>query len=377
VKVERINTYILGYDYDRPWGSARVWFQKATQFVVEVITDDGIVGWGTTSSPPVVSRAAIESVLAPLIIGQDPFQSEVLWTEMYHRVKDQGTKGVMIGAISALDTALWDIKGKALGQSVSALLGGRLRERVPAYATGFYFTQDEDQLRVIADEAVRFKEQGFTAMKVKLGAGVDEDVRRVRRVRDTVGDDIVLMTDASRAYSLNNAVKLGRQLEEFNVAWFEEPISPEDLDGYAELCRTLDLPIAGGEAEFTKFGFRDIIAKRALDIIQPEVGRCGGITEAKKIAAIAEAFSMPNQPHNSFSPIETAASLQMLAIVPDSPTSRNTPPPYLEIINVQNPIRDNLLTAPFQLDNGWVTISDKPGLGIEIDRSALRHFLVG
>lgn len=376
MKVERINTYILGYDYDRPWGSARVWFTKATQFLVEVITDDGIVGWGTTSSPPIVSRAAIESILAPIVIGQDPFQSEVLWTEMYHRVKDQGTKGVMIGAISALDTALWDIKGKALGEPISRLLGGRLRERVPAYATGFYFTQDDDQLRVIADEAVRFQQQGFTAMKVKLGAGVDEDVRRVRRVRETVGDDIVLMTDASRAYSLHHAVKLGRQLEDFNVAWFEEPISPEDLDGYAELCRTLDLPIAGGEAEFTKFGFRDIITHRALDIIQPEVGRCGGITEAKKIAAIAEAFYMPNQPHNGFSPIETAASLQMLAIVPDSPTSRNTPPPYLEIINVQNPIRDNLLTAPLQLEDGWVTIPDKPGLGIEVDRTVLQQFLV-
>lgn len=377
MKVEKIATYILGYDYERPWGSARVWFTKATQFLVEVITDDGIVGWGTTSSPPAVSRAAIESVLAPIVIGQDPFQSEVLWTAMYHRVKDQGTKGVMIGAISALDTALWDIRGKALGQPISRLLGGRLRERVPAYATGFYFTEDDDQLRVIADEAIRFQQEGFTAMKVKLGAGVDEDVKRVRRVRETVGDDIVLMTDASRAYSLPNAVRLGRQLEQFNLAWFEEPISPEDLDGYAELCRTLDLPIAGGEAEFTKFGFRDIITRRALDIIQPEVGRCGGITEAKKIAAIAEAFSMPNQPHNGFSPIETAASLQMLAIVPDTPTSRATPPPYLEIINVQNPIRDHLLTTPFTLADGWVTIPDTPGLGIEVDRSALQHFLVG
>ena len=374
MKIDRIATFILGYDYDEPWGSARVWFERATQFLVEVTTDDGITGWGTCSGPPAVSRAAIETVLGPMLQGQDPFQSEVLWGEMYHRVKDQGTKGVMIGAISALDTALWDIKGKALGLPIHTLLGGKQRDRVPAYATGFYFTRDPDQVSVAVKEAGRFRDQGFTAMKVKLGLGVAQDSERVRRVRDAVGSDVVLMTDASRSYNLANAIKLGRLLEDLDVAWLEEPLAPEDLAGYAELCQTLDLPIAGGEAEFTKFGFRDILTHRALDIIQPEVGRCGGITEAKKIAALAEAFCIPNQPHNGFSPVETAASLQMLAVVPESPTSRYTPPPYLEIINVQNPIRDELLVEPLHPVDGWVTIPDAPGLGIEIDRQALERF---
>lgn len=374
--VSEIRTYILGYDYDKPWGSARVWFTHATQFLVEVRTDDGVVGWGTCSSPPTVVRAAIETVLAPLLIGQDPLQTDVLWSRMYHAVKDQGTKGVMIGAISALDTALWDIKGKVLGQPIHTLLGGKHRDSVPVYATGFYFTQDEDQVQVGAEEAVRFKEEGFTAMKVKLGLGIQKDIERVRAVRDAVGDEITLMTDASRAYNLPEAVKLGRKLEELDIAWFEEPISPEDLTGYAELCRTLDIPIAGGEAEFTKYGFRDLIVSRSLDVIQPEVGRCGGITEAKKIGALAEAFNIQNQPHNGFSPIETAASLQILASLPASPPSRYARPPYLELINVQNPIRDTLLTAALKPVGGWITIPDGPGLGVDVDREVLESYVV-
>lgn len=378
MKIADVKTYVLGYAYDKPWGSARVWFERATQLLVEVRTDDGIVGWGTAGSKseiPVI-RTAIDAVLAANVVGRDPFDSEALWNEMYHKVKDGGTKGIMISAISALDMAIWDIKGKAVGRPIYELLGGKLRDRVPAYATGFYFTSDPDQTQVAVDNAIAYREQGFRAMKVKLGLGVAQDVERVKKVREVVGPDVLLMTDASRAYDVSRAVRLGHQLEEYDVGWFEEPISPEDLDGYAELCRALDVPIAGGEGEATKYAFRDIIAKRAFDLIQPSVARCGGFTEAKKIAAIAEAWGVRYQPHTGFSPLDLAAGLQMLAIVPDSPMSMHTPPPLLEIINVQNPLRDELPTTPIQLEDGWVTIPTGPGLGIEIDRAVVEQYRI-
>ena len=183
MKVTGITTHILGYDYDRPWGSARVWFERQRAVLVEVATDAGITGWGATSAPPEVCRAAIDGVLAPLVVGRDPFDTEIIWSEAFHRIKTHGLSGVLVECLSGVDTALWDVKGRALGVPVHRLLGGRVRDRVPAYATGFYFTQDEDQTRVAIEEGRRFYEQGFRAMKVKLGLGVARDVERFGAVR--------------------------------------------------------------------------------------------------------------------------------------------------------------------------------------------------
>jgi D-galactarolactone cycloisomerase len=376
VKVTEIKTHIVGFTYDRPWGSARAWFEQARSALVEVVTDEGIVGWGAPGAPPEVCRVAIDTVLAPRVVGQDPFQSEVIWGDVFHRVKSHGTAGVLIECLSGIDTALWDIKGQATGLPVHKLLGGRIRDRVPAYATGFYFTSDPDQVRVAIEEARRFYEEGFRAMKVKLGLGIARDVERFGAVRRELGDEVALMTDASRGYNVSDAIRLGRHLQDLCAYWLEEPIAREDLDGYVELCRTLDVPIAGGEEEFTKFGFRDILVRRAMDIVQPDIGRCGGITEAKKIAALAEAWSVPCVPHVGFTPVSTAAALQLLAIIPDTPTSRFAAPPYLEIINVQNPLRDDLLVSPIRQQDGWVEIPTAPGLGIEVDRDALRRYTV-
>jgi D-galactarolactone cycloisomerase len=377
VKVTQILTHVLGYDYDRPWGSARVWFERQRAVLVEVLTDEGIVGWGACSAPPEVCKAALDGILAPQVVGRSPLDSEAVWNEIYHRVKTHGTRGVLIECLSAIDTALWDIKGRALGVPTYELLGGRLRERVPAYATGFYFTQDEDQTRVAVEEGRRFYDQGFRAMKVKLGLGIACDIERFSTVRRELGDDVVLMTDASRGYNVSDALRLGRHLQDLGAYWFEEPITGEDLDGYVELARALDVRIAGGEEESTKYGFRDIIARRAMDVVQPDVGRCGGITEARKIAALAEAWSIQCIPHVGFTPISAAASLQLLALSPDLPTSRYAQPPYLEVINVQNPLRDHLLVEPIVQRDGWVDIPTGPGLGVEIDRAALRRFTVG
>lgn len=376
MKVTQIITHIVGYEYDRPWGSARVWFDRQRAVLVEVLTDEGVTGWGASSAPPAVCRAAMDSVLAPLVVGRDPFDSEAIWSDVYHRVKTHGTRGVLIECLSGVDTALWDIKGKALGVPVHKLLGGKIRDRVPAYATGFYFTQDADQVRVAVEEGHRFYEQGFRAMKVKLGLGVARDVERFGAVRRELGDDVTLMTDASRGYTVSDALRLGRHLQDLGAYWYEEPISGEDLDGYVELARTLDLRIAGGEEESSKYGFRDIVARRAMDVIQPDLGRCGGITEARKIAALAEAWSIQCIPHVGFTPISTAAALQLLALTPDLPTSRFAQPPYLEIINVQNPLREELLAEPILQRDGWVDIPTGPGLGVEIDRAALQRFTV-
>jgi D-galactarolactone cycloisomerase len=376
VRVTEVKTHIVGFTYDKPWGSARVWFERSRSILVEVLTDEGLVGWGSCSAPPDVARAGIESYVAPRVVGRDPFQAEAIWAELFHGMKSHGTSGVLIEALSGVDIALWDLKGKAVGLPVHLLLGGRMRDRAPAYATGFYFTGDEDQTRVAIEEGRRFYEEGFRAMKVKLGLGVRKDAERFAAVRRELGDDVTLMTDASRGYTVSDAIRLGRHLEEHGAFWFEEPIGGEDLDGYVELCRSLDVPIAGGEETCTKFGFRDIVARRAMDIIQPDVSRCGGFTEAKKILALAEAWSIPCVPHNGFTPISIAAGLQLLAVVPDMPSSRYASPPHVEIINVQNPLRDGLLVEPIPIRDGWIDIPTGPGLGVEIDRDALRRFTV-
>jgi D-galactarolactone cycloisomerase len=260
---------------------------------------------------------------------------------------------------------LWDIKGKALGRPVYQLLGGACRDRIPAYATGFYF-KDVHSLR---DEASTYLERGFTAMKLKIGNGVEQDEEIVRAVRDTTGGDTTLMVDANGRYSVKSAIKVGRVLERYDVYWFEEPVPSEDIDGYREVRLALDMAIAGGECEYTRYGFRDLISTRAVDIVQPDCTRAGGITECKKIASMASAWNISYAPHVWGSAVGFAAALQLCCNLGNLA--------LFEYDQTPNPLRDELLTEPFQLKNGFIEIPKSPGLGIELNEQLIRRYRTG
>jgi D-galactarolactone cycloisomerase len=260
---------------------------------------------------------------------------------------------------------------------VHRLIGGPLRRRVQTYATGFYRKRGGDPLAYLVDEARQRVEAGFAAIKLKLGFGIDDDVRLCRAVRGAVGADIAIMVDANHAYDATAAIRLGQRIEDLDIGWFEEPVPPEDLAGYREVKAALRMPIAGGEADFTRWGFRRLLVERAIDIVQPDVTAAGGISECKKIADMANAFGVRVNPHVWGTGVTLAASLQLLAILPDNPPGLAPIAPLLEFDQSEHPFRMAVLQQPIEQRNGWVAIPDGPGLGIDIDRAALDHFRTG
>jgi D-galactarolactone cycloisomerase len=280
--------------------------------------------------------------------------------------------------MSGIDIALWDIIDKACVQPIHKLIGGAHRTEVTAYATGLYFIDMDRLIEEAVEEAREYVEQGFVAVKMKIGLGDPKlDIRRVAAVREAVGEKVRLMVDANHCFTVPQAIRIGRELEKLDVEWFEEPISPEDIDGYVEVTRALDMAVAGGENEFTRWGFRDLVVRKAMDIVQPDVCAAGGISECRKIATLASAHGVECVPHAWGSAIGLAATLHFLAALPDQPPSFRPMPPLLEFEQCENPFRDHLSREPIALNGGKVQIPTGPGLGIDIDRSVLDRYRVG
>src|ERR1700678_1191815 len=254
--------------------------------IVEVFTDDGLLGLGNAALAPQVTKQTIDLYLKPILIGQDPWDIERLWQHMYRRTMAFGRKGIGMTAISAVDIALWDILGKSANHPVSRLLGGRTKPRPPVYASRLYSIE----LSELAAEAKRYKKEGYKAMKLRFGwgptdgaTGMQKNVALVKTVREAVGDGIDVMADAYMGWTFDYAKRMLPLLEPYNLRWLEEPVIPDDIQGYAELKRCGRIPIAGGEHEFTIFGFEQLLAARAVDYIQFDTNRVGGITQARKI----------------------------------------------------------------------------------------------
>lgn len=378
MKVVDIRTHQLQSKVERPFTSSRGWVYSArSAMLVEIVTDDGLIGWGECYGPAAVCRSIVETLLKPRLLGRDPFDVEVLWEELYNRVKDYGLTGMTISGISGGDIALWDIIGQACGKPIHKLIGGAFRTEVQAYATGGYFYAMDKVVEDAVEAATRHVVDGFRAIKIKIGLGdIEGDVARVAAVRAAIGPDIRLMVDANHCFSGPTAIRLGRRLEALDVAWFEEPISPEDIDGYVAVSRALDMAVAGGENEFTRYGFRNIVARKAMDIVQPDVCAAGGITECKKIAAIASAHGVECVPHAWGSAVGLAATLHFLAALADMPPSLVPMPPLLEFEQTENPFRDHLATEPIVQRGGMMAIPNGPGLGIAIDRAVIERFKV-
>ena len=380
MKITGIKTYALQTtldDYAFGW-SQRVGNSRQTAICV-VETDAGVEGYGEAfyfGGPSTIVALMMEQACGPFIVGMDPFDTSVIWDRLYNLMRDQGQKGVPISAISAIDIALWDIKGKALGLPVYKLLGGAYRTKAKVYATGLYEPQGVPSVvDALVEEAVGYKEQGFGGMKLKIGYDLKTDVEYVRAIREAIGPDLALMVDANHGYNATEAIKLARAMEPFDITWFEEPVPPEDIDGYVEIKRNTGIPIAGGECEYTRYGFRELIHRRAVDVLQPDLCATGGFTEMRNIVAMASAANLPVIPHVWGTSVGLAASLQCYAALPHFPERRFPAEPWFEYDRSPNPLRETSVEK-FTMEDGYLPIPDRPGLGITLNMDFIKQFAV-
>ena len=340
--------------------------------IVEIATDTGQVGIGNAALSPRVTKQVIDLYLKPLLLGQNPFDSEYLWQTMYRQTLAFGRKGIGMVAISAVDIAIWDILGKATGQPVFRLLGGKTKPKIPVYASRLYC----QALEALEKEAQQYKDQGYRAMKLRFGwgpvdgaAGMQQNLDLVRTVREVIGYEIDLMADAYMGWTLDYARRIIPLLERYQLRWLEEPVIADDIAGYAALKAMNRIPIAGGEHEFTLYGFRTLLDLKAVDYIQFDTNRVGGLTQARKIAALAEAYSVPVIPH--------AGQMHNFHIVM---ASLNSPmAEFFPVVEVE--VGNELFWYIFKGEplpqDGFIHLDENlPGLGLTINEEALKQFNV-
>ena len=368
VKITSIESVILRLPEVREVGDG-----CQTILVIKVHTDEGITGIGEAHTNPVVAQAVLEaplcsvssSGLARLLIGEDPLAIGRLWDKMYRHTQTYGRRGVVLHVMSGIDIALWDILGKAAGKPVHQLLGGARQRLVDAYASDLA----PDTAEAAVALAQKHAAAGYRAMKFgwgNLGADPRADVRRIAAIRKAVGDDVDIMVDMGFAVPLDDALYLGRALAESRVYFLEEPLSPDDLRGFAALVAASPTPIATGEKEATHHAYVNLMDYGGLRIIQPDVARVGGISEMLRIAALAEARGVRIIPHCWSTDILVAATLHVIATLRDCP--------YLEYNVMDNPLRTDLLVEPIRPKAGRVAVPEKPGLGIALNDDTVERF---
>ena len=356
---------------------------KATVFkgyracLVKVHTDEGVVGVGecTVRLAPEATAAIVREV-GEVIIGLDPTHTGVAWELMFSVMMNRGhLQGFFLEALSGIDIALWDIKGKVYDRPIYELLGGAQRDKIWSYASSLRFRG----LETTVSEAKEFVEAGYNAMKLKVGSDrhrPDADIELATAVREAVGPEVFLSADANCGFERPAAMKLAKVLENLDYAWFEEPLPPDDHDGYAQMAQALTMPIAGGETEFTRFGFRRLFTNKALDIVQPNVGRAGGFTECMRIAALAESFHIPYAPHTgSTTSVCHVAELHLSAALPNFMIYEHMQADWSKTEG--NPLRENLLTEPAEVRDGpFIALPGGPGLGIALNEDVVDRYRI-
>jgi L-alanine-DL-glutamate epimerase-like enolase superfamily enzyme len=368
-------------------------YRMATKpaLLVEVETDDGLVGLGEAAhfgGPLRSTRVVIEGELRDHLVGEDPREIERLWEQMHQRAYKHGRGGILVAAMSGIDIALWDLRGKLAGQPLWRLLGG-YRQEVPAYATGGFYAEGKG-IRELVAEMEGYLRHGFRAVKMKVGrnSGIEgsplramahrgvcevslaEDLARVRAVREAIGPEIRLAVDANGAWDVPTAVRMGRAMEPFDLYWYEEPVSPDDLAGSAAVASRVAVPVAGYETcTYGRFGFRDYIAARAIHFVQPDVAWAGGLTECLKIAHLAQAWNLPLAPHIHGSAVAVTAALHLLGAVPNASMA--------EMVFPAHPLMAELVREPLIVDRtGTIRLTEKPGLGLELDPAVVARYRV-
>ncbi len=369
MKIRDVSAVALSYDFGGR--SITLGVGKAVKrdvVVVRVRTDDGIVGYGEShhALAPQVVADLVNTSLAPLVVGEDPLAVEHLWDKMYFSQGRTHHAGwAMWKAMSGIDIALWDIRGKALGLPLWRLLGGT-KKRIRAYAGGISLGYQPPES--LAEEAQGYVEQGFTALKLRLGDSVENDLARVRYVRQALGDHVDIMVDVNTKYTYQQMLRLAPGLEECNVYWIEEPFPPDNVRDYALLAPRTRIPLAAGENHFLRYQARQLLETEAVQILQPDVSKAGGVTETKKIADLAAAYRRPFAPHTSMSGINSAATLALLAVCSNALI-------YEADVARVNPFRDDLVSPkPVVGRDGCIEPYDGPGLGIEVDESLFAKY---
>ncbi len=360
MKITRLRTDIVQIPLGKPIRTSIHDIGSAGCVLVFLETDGGIVGESmlfTLNGKRLAVLHEMVRSLEPLLLGRDPDFTERFWSEAWAETNFIGQSGVPIFAIAALDGALWDIKGKAAGKPIYRLLGAA-RSQVPTYASGgLWLSLSIDEL---VEEAHAFLKQGFRAMKIRLGsAKPDDDIARVKAVRAAIGPDIALMTDANQALTVDRAIRLGRRLEEFALAWFEEPLPAYDHEGEARVAAALDTPIASGETEYTRYGFRRMLELKSADILMPDFQRVGGVSEFMKVAHMAHVYDVPVSSH-----IFSEMSLQIMGALANAT--------YLEHMPWFAPLYDEEI----EIKDGMAIVPEKPGWGFSFDRRAVERFKV-
>ncbi len=390
MKIADVRTIPLSYRCAKPYMSAAGAQAVRNALLLEIETDNGLIGIGEAGSaggPLASTQVVVQQELKPLLVGEDPLLIERLWQKMFQRTRQHGRRGIVMHAISGLDMALWDIAGKVANLPVYRLLGAYC-DKVEAYASGGFYQEGKD-VSALTDEAAGYIAQGYRAMKMKVGrnpstqtnlremlaqneryvVSLDEDLARVEAVRKALGREAKLMIDINCAWSPALAIQMGQALEPYHLYWIEEPVATDDIRGSAEVARALGTAVAGYETEIGLYGFRELIIRGAVDIVQPDIAWAGGFTECRRIAALAHAYNLMVAPHAFSSAITLVASMHLLASIPNGL--------ILEFDQNPNALRQELLKEPIIADrDGCVTLPDRPGLGVELDPATVEKYRV-
>ncbi len=345
--------------------------------IVKITTDEGLIGWGEAHAPvaPTIQARIISDLFRPLLLGQDARQVEALWQRLYQSERVRGySTGAHIEAIAGIDLALWDILGKFAGAPVYQLLGGSYRSQIPTYATFSGTYVGRDSAASVVEQARKMAADGFTVLKLALRKGPDSDeFATVRQIAKALAPNAQVAVDALGAFTLNEAVRMGRELDRIgNIAWFEDALLPDDLPKYPELARAVDTAICAGEMLSTRYQFRDLLMQRGADMINPDLGRAGGITECRRIAWIADVFGAVWAPH-----VSTGSAPYMAASIHMAVSSPNCA--MMEVYNGNKqagPFGNKLLQEPLDMGAGYARVPERPGLGVNFDERALAAITV-
>ena len=390
MRITEVSTIKLRYPVSTPMADAIHYMPERAVLLVQISTDDQLVGLGECAayggSLDSMERVVLND-LTPSLIGEDPFQVERLWSRMARRSHQRGTAGMLLQAISGVDIALWDLVGQATRTPLYRLLGG-YRDTLDAYASAGFYAGDKGPAQ-LAEEVGGYAERGFRTVKMKVGrnpevmlnplpdmwapdyatATLEEDVERVRAVRAAIGPKVRLAIDANNAWTPPVAIQFMRRVADQDIFWLEEPVATDDIAGSADVARALDVPVAGYETATGLASFRELIARRAVDIVQPDVIWTGGITLCRKVAAIAEAYGLPVVPHVFSSAVASIANMHVIAALPNAA--------LLEFDQNPNPLRSELFEEPIEVQaDGTVRLPDRPGLGVMLNQATIDRYRV-
>lgn len=376
ITIRAIHALPLEHALDAPYGMARGLTAARQTTLVLVETSDDRIGLGEAWGPGRVTAALVEQ-FAAAFVGASVYRARPitrrLWAASYH----MGAQGLQFGALGGIDTAVWDAVAQAAGRPLSDLIGGRARDRVLAYASAGYITEDNDPA-VFRDAIQRARAAGFRAVKIKIGLGPDSDAQRVAVAREVMGADAHVLVDINGAYTVDTALRSIQAIEPYDVHWVEEPLSPEDAAGYARLRALTPRPIAAGEACYSRHALRPLVQDRLVDVVQPDVNKIGGVTEMIAVRDMAETNAVRFSPHCWSGAVSLASTLQVLATVTPYPAQEDREVPLLlEYDQGRNPLRDDLLSGTPSVDaEGRVQIPDRPGLGLTVNRDALTELVL-